>query len=102
MRYDRTSFGSQVDRFLRAQHCHVHELCEVDELDTIIQLVANGVGIALVPEVAALQPWPPAVRAIPLGEHTFHRDVGLIHHANSQLSAPARALTQLICEATDP
>ena len=49
MRYDRTSFGGrQVDRFLRAQHCHVHELCEVDELDTIIQLAANGVGIARV------------------------------------------------------
>ncbi|MGO2880752.1 MULTISPECIES: LysR substrate-binding domain-containing protein [Halomonas] len=103
VRYDRTSFGGrQVDRFLRAQHCHVHELCEVDELDTIIQLVANGVGIALVPEVAALQPWPPAVRAIPLGEHTFHRDVGLTHRASSQLSAPARALAQLTCEAANP
>lgn len=102
VRYDRTSFGGrQVDRFLRGQHCHVRELCEVDELDTIIQLVANGVGIALVPEVAALQPWPSAVRAITLGEHTFHRDVGLIHRASSQLSAPARALAQLICEAVD-
>ncbi len=100
VRYDRSSFGGrQVDRFLRGHHVQVQEICEVDELDTIIQLVAHGVGIALVPQVAALQPWPATVRAVDLGAHTFHRDVGLIHRASSQLSEPARALAQFICEA---
>ncbi|MBZ5486276.1 LysR family transcriptional regulator [Halomonas aquamarina] len=100
VRYDRSSFGGrQVDRFLRGHHVQVQEICEVDELDTIIQLVAHGVGAALVPQVAALQPWPATVRAVDLGVHTFHRDIGLIHRASSQLSEPAQALARFICEA---
>lgn len=97
VRYDRASFGGrQVDRFLRDNHCHVHEVCEVDELDAIVQLVANGVGAALVPQTRTLRQWPKGVRALDLGNHTFHRDIGLIHRANHQLSEPARAFAQLI------
>ncbi len=54
VRYDRASFGGrQVDRFLRDNHCQVRDVCEVDELDAIVQLVANGVGVALVPQSSA-------------------------------------------------
>lgn len=46
IRYDRASFGGrQVDRFLRNNHCNVREVCEVDELEAIIKLVAKGVGV---------------------------------------------------------
>ncbi|AVI64089.1 LysR substrate-binding domain-containing protein [Halomonas sp. M1] len=97
VRYDRTSFGGrQVDRFLRDNHCQVRDICEVDELDAIVQLVADGVGVALVPQPKALKRWPKGVRAIDLGERTIHRDIGLIHRTNGHLSQPARALSQLI------
>ena len=100
VRYDRASFGGrQVDRFLRAAHLSVQEVCEVDELDAIVRLVANGVGVALVPQTATLRRWPAAVRAIDLGHHTFHRDIGLVHRASRSLSEPARLLVQLICSA---
>jgi DNA-binding transcriptional LysR family regulator len=97
IRYDRTSFGGRlVDRFLRGMHFSVQELSEVDELDAIVRLVANGVGVALVPEVATHKRWPAAVRALDLGEHTFHREVGLVHRGRAMLSEPARLLTNLI------
>lgn len=97
VRYDRASFGGrQVDRFLRDNHCNVREVCEVDELEAIVKLVAKGVGIALVPQAFAQQRWPAGVRAIDLGERTFHRDIGLIHPTSGHLSEPARALAQLI------
>jgi DNA-binding transcriptional LysR family regulator len=97
IRYDRTSFGGRlVDRFLRGMHFSLQELCEVDELEAIVRLVANGVGVALVPEVATHKRWPSAVRALDLGEHTFHREVGLVHRARGSLSEPARLLTNLI------
>tara|TARA_R110002049_G_scaffold306242_1_gene504356 strand:- start:104 stop:988 length:885 start_codon:yes stop_codon:yes gene_type:complete len=97
IRYDRASFGGrQVERFLRHNHCNVHEVCEVDELEAIIKLVAKGVGVALVPEAMAHARWPAGVRAVALGERTFHRDIGLIHPASGHLSEPARALAQLI------
>ena len=100
VRYDRASFGGrQVDRFLRAAHLNVQEVCEVDELDAIVRLVANGVGVALVPQTATLRRWPAAVRAIDLGRHTFHRDIGLVHRASRSLSEPARLLAQLVCNA---
>lgn len=104
IRYDRASFGGrQVDRFLRENHCNVCEVCEVDELEAIIKLVAKGVGVALVPEAIAHSRWPAGVRAIDLGERTFHRDVGLIHPTSGHLSEPARALAHLIGEiATGP
>nr|WP_316640045.1 LysR family transcriptional regulator [uncultured Roseateles sp.] len=100
VRYDRASFGGrQVDRFLRAAHLSVQQVCELDELDAIVRLVANGVGVALVPQTAAHRRWPAAVRAIDLGPHTFHRDIGLVHRARQSLSEPARLLAQLVCSA---
>lgn len=100
VRYDRASFGGrQVDRFLRAAHLSVQQVCELDELDAIVRLVANGVGIALVPQTATHRRWPAAVRAIDLGPHTFHRDIGLVHRASRSLSEPARLLAQLVCDA---
>lgn len=100
VRYDRASFGGrQVDRFLRAAHLSVQQVCELDELDAIVRLVANRVGVALVPQTATHRRWPAAVRAIDLGNHTFHRDIGLVHRASRSLSEPARLLAQLVCNA---
>jgi len=100
VRYDRASFGGrQVDRFLRGMHLSVREICEVDELDAIVHLVAQGVGVALLPQTETWRRWPAAVRAIDLGAHTFHRDIGLVHRSSRLLNEPARALAQLICSA---
>lgn len=71
----------------------------VDELDAIVQLVANGGGVALIPQTGAHRRWPAAVTAIDLGRHTFHRDIGLVHWPESSLGEPARLLLQLICGA---
>ncbi|WP_313053832.1 LysR substrate-binding domain-containing protein [Pseudomonas lopnurensis] len=99
IRYDRSSFGGrQVDRFLRQMHFTLDEVCELDELEAIVKLVGNGLGVALVPETAPGKRWPAPVRAIDLDEHTFHRDVGLVHRSRQSLSEPARLLAQLIIE----
>ncbi|MDP9651584.1 LysR family transcriptional regulator [Paraburkholderia caledonica] len=99
IRYDRTSFGGRlVDRFLRSMHFSVQEVCEVDELEAIARLVANGLGVALVPEVATHRRWPAAVRAIDLGDHTFHRDVGLVHRPRGSLTEPAQSLVDLLVD----
>lgn len=97
IRYDRSSFGGrQVDRFLRQTHVSLREVCELDELDAIVKLVANGVGVALVPETATLQAWPAGVRAVDLGPHTFHRDIGLVHRARRSLTEPVNVLARLL------
>ncbi|WP_109481417.1 LysR family transcriptional regulator [Paraburkholderia sp. C35] len=97
IRYDRASFGGrQVDRFLRRMHFTVREVCELDELEAIVRLVENGVGVAIVPQTATYRRWPAKVRAVDLGHHTFHRDIGLVHRAPQHLSEPVKTLLQLI------
>ncbi|PHH38950.1 LysR substrate-binding domain-containing protein [Pseudomonas putida] len=99
IRYDRSSFGGrQVDRFLRQMHFTLHEVCELDELEAIIKLVEKGVGIALVPQTEPHQEWPEGVRAIDLGQHTFHRDIGLVHRSRQSFTEPVRILAQLISD----
>jgi DNA-binding transcriptional LysR family regulator len=100
IRYDRASFGGrQVDRFLRASHIEVQELCECDELEAIVQLVAHGAGIALLPQTVAQRRWPAGVRAIDLGERTFHRDIGLVHQPVQGLGEAARQLAGMVAAA---
>ncbi|NYT35448.1 LysR family transcriptional regulator [Allopusillimonas soli] len=97
IRYDRSSFGGrQVDRFLRDMHIKPREVCEADELEAIVRLVANGVGVALAPQTAIHRRWPAALRAIDLGDHTFHRDVGLVHRPDEHLNDSVKLLTQII------
>lgn len=100
IRYDHTSFGGrQVDRFLRERHLAVREVAELDELEAIVRLVANRVGVALVPEPGGQPRLPAGVRRIDLGSATFHREIGLVHRPTAQLSAPALRLADLICVA---
>lgn len=99
IRYDRSSFGGrQVDRFLRQMHFTLREVCELDELEAIIKLVENGVGVALVPQTGPRPEWPAGVRALDLGEQTFHRDIGLVHRSPQTFTEPVRVLAQLIAD----
>ncbi|AYG45051.1 LysR family transcriptional regulator [Pseudomonas sp. Leaf58] len=100
IRYDRSSFGGrQVDRFLQKSHFNTQDVCELDELDAITELVGKGVGVALVPQTVTRNAWPASVRAHDLGAHTFHRDIGLVYPANVALSVQVALLIQLIIEA---
>lgn len=100
VRYNRASFGGgQVDRFLRTAHLTVHEVCEADELEAIVRLVAHGVGVALAPQTFDHRRWPAAIAAIDLGARTFHREIGLAHRASGSMSAAARELAGLIAAA---
>jgi hypothetical protein len=41
---------------------------------------------------------PEGVRALDLGQHTFHRDIGLVHRSRQSFTEPVRILAQLISE----
>jgi len=93
IRYEHTSFGGrQVDRYLREQGIDVNEICEIDELDTLVTLVAKGLGVALVPQTLSWRRWPAAVTALDLGEQRFYRQLGLVHKADK---AQAEVLAEL-------
>ncbi|MGV2865774.1 LysR substrate-binding domain-containing protein, partial [Achromobacter sp. AGC39] len=77
IRYDRASFGGRVvDIFLKKHRINVHEAVELDEIDAIANLVRHGLGVALLPQLRGLD--LAGLRLVPLGEHAFHRDIGII------------------------
>ncbi|MFM0238723.1 LysR family transcriptional regulator [Paraburkholderia phytofirmans] len=97
IRYDRTSFGGRlVDRFLRRSRVNVRDVIELDELQGIVQLVARGIGVALLPNSAGLGKWPASVVALELGEATFQREIGLVQRPRHSRQAVAGALADCI------
>lgn len=97
IRYDRSSFGGRlVESFLKKNLFSVNDVCELDELEAILKLVCNGVGVALLPQTASWKKWPREVRAIDLGTHTFFRDIGLIQQSFSGKNESIKMLSKLI------
>ena len=94
LRYERKSFGGRlVDRFLREQGLAVHESIELDEIQGLIELVSQGLGVALVPMVDAHRLLPGNVRAISLGVHAFHREIGILQRRAKGRQAMVLELT---------
>ncbi|WP_233835960.1 LysR family transcriptional regulator [Paraburkholderia sp. ZP32-5] len=100
IRYDRASFGGRlVERFLRRARVTVRDAIELDELQAIVQLVARGMGVALIPNTAGLGKWPANVVALPLDDATFHREIGLVQRPRHSRQAVADALADCIAGA---
>ncbi|MEJ2802616.1 LysR family transcriptional regulator [Comamonadaceae bacterium PP-2] len=100
IRYDRSSFGGRlVERFLRDARLTVRECIEIDEIDAMIELVARGVGAALVPQTHSRTNWPAGVRAIDLGPRTFYRDIGLLQRASRLQPAPVHDFVRMVEQA---
>lgn len=103
LRYDRVSFGGRMaEAFLRRQAINVKEAIELDEIAALIQLVANGMGVALVPLVEAHLPLPDTVRVVSLGEHTFYREIGLLQRRGRASSPIVAHFSRYLAEASEP
>lgn len=102
IRYDRASFGGrQVDRFLQRKDVNPREICELDELDAIVQLVENAVGVALIPETLGTRCWPAGIRSIDLGVDAFHREVGTVYRADKEAGHPIMDFVEILHAVAD-
>lgn len=78
LRYDRLAFGGrQVDRFIRALPFPVNEVMEVP-VQTMINMVGQGLGVALIPNAEAHFPLPEGARALELTGASLFREVGIV------------------------
>ncbi|GAA0474216.1 MULTISPECIES: LysR family transcriptional regulator [Tatumella] len=88
VRYDRTSFGGRlVSQFLREQRIEPRQILELDEIEAIVRMVENRLGIALVPLSGQWLKRHAKVRVIPLQAATFYRELIIVmRHANRRSS----------------
>lgn len=93
--YERQSFGGrQVMRFLKQEHLEPQVCVEVEEIDTIVDLVSQGLGVSLVPSPRAR--WD--VRRIPLDNDSLYRDIGFVVKSDLPNPGPVRALANALIE----
>jgi DNA-binding transcriptional LysR family regulator len=92
LRYDRLAFGGrQVDRFIRALPFPVNEVMEVP-VQTMINMVGQGLGVALIPRAEAHFPLPSGVRALELTGADLCREVGIVSQRRKFGEASAAGL----------
>lgn len=93
IRYNRHSTGGQlVDRYLKRQRLWVREGMELDEPAVILQMVAAGLGCAIIPaELVPLRETPGVVQ-VPLPGGPIYREVGVLVRESALRRAPVAAL----------
>jgi LysR family transcriptional activator of glutamate synthase operon len=69
--------------------------CESGELETVRALVAAGLGLAVVPQLAAGN-LPKTIQAITIREPKMHRQIAAVWQKGSVLSPAAHALLKLV------
>ena len=81
---------------LTAERLRLRTYYEVQHSSTALGLVAEGVGVAVVPGLAVLKDAYPRIRVIPLVDPAVARSLVLIAPRNAQLSPAARALYDML------
>jgi DNA-binding transcriptional LysR family regulator len=78
LRYSRHSFGGrQVERFLDQQGVSVSDWAELDDIPALLTMVANGLGVAIVPQSEAYMGYFGKVRTVSLDAPDFAREIGV-------------------------
>ena len=79
LRYNRASFGGrQVDRYLQDRGIATRDRTELDDIPTLLALVADGFGVTLVPAAAAYAEELDRVQVVALDAPEFVREIGII------------------------
>lgn len=80
LRYHRSSFGGRlVERFLDLSGIAVRDWAELDDIPTLLTMVADGLGVAIVPRARAYEAHFAAIRCLPLDDVEFLREIGIVH-----------------------
>ena len=97
LRYDRSTIsGRRIDAFLERTGSVVADNIWINYLDTMIALVSEGMGVALIPH-SDLGAASERVRVFSLGEEAFHRHIGAFTR-RSGASREAEAFLALLRE----
>ncbi|HTV23293.1 MAG TPA: LysR family transcriptional regulator [Polyangiaceae bacterium] len=88
-----------IDKLLRQHHTSVQVAMELDNIETIKRSVEAGLGLSILPAPALQNEVRAGTLATrPLREGPFRRPIAAIHRRGRELSAPARALLEMLAK----
>ncbi len=90
-----TYAGQQIHALLLDRGIKVDPRMNLDSLEAIAKMVANGLGISIVPQRAIDQPFPEGVKVLPFGLNPVKRVIGVVE----RVSSPRREFIQVLTAA---
>lgn len=97
IRFNRHAWAGQlIEQELTSRALKLRPAMDVDTLDGISQLVANGLGVSVVPARPVNNPFPDGVRVIPFGRPPVYRTVGLIERADNPRTSVVSVLVDAL------
>ena len=102
IRMDREAWtGRLVNAFLKDHGLQPRELFELDAQEAVVIMVAQGLGVSLLPDWGIAAPAGRALRKMPVGDGRYDRVLGLLSHRGPRealADAFSSALTQSLHE----
>jgi len=97
IRFKRFAFAGQViEAEMRRLGVRPETAMEIDSLESIVGLVAHGLGVSIVPERYGADSFPPTVKAQPFGDPPVTRLLGLLEPAENPRAGLVRRLQREI------
>lgn len=96
VRFNRAArVGNLVQREILRRQIAVRSVMEIDTLEGVIAMVANGLGSSVVPSRGVRHEFPSSIRTLPFGSPPLNRRLGLLVPRDN----PRLHLSQLLLEA---
>lgn len=91
--------GRMVDQELVRRSIVVDAQVEVDTVEGILSLVANGLGVAILPKRRMPAPFPREIRTVPFGEPPLTRTLGVLQREDNPRRDFVHQLYETLIEA---
>ena len=88
--------GEQVAEFCSSQQASPSVVCRSAQLATVLELVGAGVGLSIVPAIAAARHNTPQCAYVPLAEHTLEREIVAVWRRGAARSPTAQAFVTCV------
>jgi LysR family hydrogen peroxide-inducible transcriptional activator len=90
--------GEQVEGFCASRNVSPSVVCRSAQLATVLELVGAGVGVSIVPAMAAARHNTPNCAYVPLAEQPLQRDIVAVWRRGTELSPAARVFVECVRE----
>lgn len=91
--------GEQVAGFCASREIRPSVVCRTAQLATVLELVGAGVGVSIVPAIAAARHNTPACVYVPLEGHALQREIVAVYRRDGERSAAVPAFVACVRDA---